>query len=139
MAQSKKRPRFGRELRAEFIERLSRTANVSESCMVVGVPRRTAYNWRGADDEFAMKWDEAVGLGTDALEDEAIRRACEGVEEPVFYQGKQVGSVRRYSDTLLIFMLKARRPEKYRERVEPAPKGSVRLVMNFGDPDDVDG
>jgi hypothetical protein len=37
--------------------------------------------------------------GTDALEDEALRRAKDK------------------SDTLLIFLLKARRPEKYKDRV----------------------
>ncbi len=61
----------------------------------------------------------ACGLqrdGTDRMEDEARRRAVDGVEESVFYQGEQVSTVRRYSDTLLIFMLKARRPETYRER-----------------------
>jgi hypothetical protein len=29
-----------------------------------------------------------------------------------------VGAVRRYSDVLLIFLLKSRRPEVYRERIE---------------------
>ena len=50
------------------------------------------------------------------LEDEAIRRAREGVDEPVFYKGEHCGNVRRYSDTLLIFMLKARKPDVYRKR-----------------------
>ena len=49
-------------------------------------------------------------------EDEAVRRAHDGVDEPVFYQGKACGVVRKYSDTLLIFLLKGRRPEKYRDR-----------------------
>jgi hypothetical protein len=55
-------------------------------------------------------------LGTAALEDEALRRAYHGVEEPVFYEGVQCGSVTRYSDKLLMFLLKARHPAKYRER-----------------------
>ena len=45
-----------------------------------------------------------------------MRRAREGVDEPVFYQGEHCCNVRRYSDTLLIFMLKARKPDVYRER-----------------------
>ena len=57
-------------------------------------------------------------LGIGALEDEATRRAVEGVEGPVFFQGRQCGVVRKYSDTLLIFRLKAMRPEKYSERRE---------------------
>lgn len=44
-----------------------------------------------------------------------MRRAREGVDEPVFYQGDECGSVRKYSDTLAIFLLKGAMPEKYRE------------------------
>jgi hypothetical protein len=50
------------------------------------------------------------------LEDEAKRRAHDGIDEPVFYQGEKCGVVRKYSDNLLIFMLKARRREKFSER-----------------------
>jgi hypothetical protein len=35
------------------------------------------------------------------------------VEKPVFFGGKQVGTVRNYSDALAMFMLKAKRPEVY--------------------------
>ena len=41
------------------------------------------------------------------------------VQKPVgWYKGKPGGTVREYSDILLIFLLKALRPEKYRERVD---------------------
>ena len=61
------------------------------------IGRRTAYDWREADEDFAKDWEDAVEAGTDALEDVAIERA------------------KNSSDTMLIFMLKARRPEKFRE------------------------
>ena len=46
------------------------------------------------------------------------RRAIEGVDKPVFHNGKVVGSIREYSDTLLIFALKGSMPSKYRERID---------------------
>ena len=49
------------------------------------------------------------------LEAEALRRALKGTEKPVYQNGKQVGAIREYSDLLLIFLLKARRPTVYRE------------------------
>ena len=54
----------------------------------------------------------------DALEQEARRRALEGVEEPVFCRGERVGVIRRYSDALLILLLKAKRPEQFRDVVD---------------------
>ncbi len=39
-----------------------------------------------------------------------------GAPKPVYYQGKRVATVHEKSDALLMFLLKARRPEVYRER-----------------------
>jgi hypothetical protein len=104
--------------RASFLAALRSTGgNVSRSCEKAVLSRVAAYDWRAADPQFAREWDEAVEFGTDELEEEARRRAFTGVDEPVFYQGEVCGEVRKYSDTLLIFLLKGRRPDRYRERV----------------------
>ena len=109
--------------RAAFLQALSETASITKACEISKLPRRTVYNWREADPHFAEAWDEALELGTDALEDEAIRRALHGTDKPVYQGGKRVGAVREFSDTLLIFMLKAKRPEKYKERVATEHSG----------------
>ena len=115
-----------------FCDALAQGSSVSAACSAARIGRRTAYDWRHEDGAFAAAWDEAVEAGTDYLEDEAKRRAAQGVDEPVFYQGEQCGAVRKYSDTLLIFMLKARRPEKYRERA------NVELTGQGGGPVELD-
>jgi len=125
------------ERRAFFLEYLSETANVTESAKAAGISRRTVYFWREGDEDFAKAWDEAVELGTDALEDEAVRRGRDGVDEPVFYRGQECGSVRRYSDTLLIFMLKARRPGKFKDRLAAEHSGPEGGPIELRDvPDD---
>ncbi len=88
-----------------FLAALAETANVLKSSEIAKIARRTAYDWKSADSEFADAWERALDIGTDALEDEAVRRAVEGIDEPVFYRGKSCGVVRKYSDTLLIFLL----------------------------------
>lgn len=98
-----------------FCAALAETCNVGRACNAVGISRFTAYKWRKADADFAEGWDEAMKAGLLALEDEAHRRAFEGVDEPVFYKGDECGTVRKYSDTLTIFLLKAHDPDKYRE------------------------
>ena len=80
---------------------------------VAGVGRSTGYLWRQEDPEFAQKWDEAVAEGIDRLEDEAHRRAVEGVKHPVYRGGVLVGEMTKYSDKLLMFLMKRRRPEVY--------------------------
>ena len=108
-------------------------ANVSAACRMAGLPRSCVYDWRGADPEFAADWAAAVELGCDALEDEAVRRGCEGSLRPVFYRGKEVGAVREYSDTLLIFMLKARRPARFHDNyVLPQNDGNGDTIVITG-------
>lgn len=104
--------------REGFLQLLEETANVSKACELTAYPRRTAYEHRMRDPEFAKAWEAALETGTDALEDEAIRRAYQGISKAVYYGGKLVGYAREYSDTLLIFMLKARRPERFKDRHE---------------------
>ena len=116
---------------ADFLEALCTGASVQAACEAAKIGRRTVYDWRAADDDFALAWDQAIEAGTDLLEDEAKRRAFEGVEEPVFHGGQQCGTVRKYSDTLLIFLLKARRPEKFRERQDVKHSGAV--IIKRGD------
>jgi hypothetical protein len=120
-----------------FIEFLEETANVSEACKRAKIARALAYKWRGEDEAFAARWEAAVDRGTDALEDEAVRRAHVGYDKPVYQGGKAVGTIREYSDTLLMFMLKARRPERFKDRSETAvtgkgggPVASVQLVTS---------
>ncbi len=71
------------------------------------------------DQQFQAALERARVMAIDVLEDEATRRAVEGVEEPAgWYMGKAGGTVRRYSDTLLIFKLKGELPQKYADRVQ---------------------
>src|SRR5690606_30294263 len=80
--------------------------SVEQACLRAKVPRRTAYDWRSADDEFKRKWDEAWESWVDRLEVSTMRRAIEGYDEPVFYQGKVVGAKKKHEPVLAIFMLK---------------------------------
>lgn len=66
----------------------------------MNVSPRTIYRWRQEDSEFAQKYVEADMNITESLERTAMTRALQS------------------SDTLLIFLLKARNPEKYKERFQ---------------------
>lgn len=100
--------------RVAFLEALADTGSVVRAVKVAKVHRSTAYEHRNADPAFAEAWREAEKIATEVMEDEARRRGVEGTLKPVFQGGKRVGEVREYSDTLLIFLLKARDP-KYRD------------------------
>ena len=101
-----------------FLLALAETCSVTHACEHASLSRQTVYRWRVEHPDFRTAWETALAVGADRLEDEAVRRAVEGTDKPVYQGGRQVGVIREYSDVLLIFLLKGAKPEKYRERVE---------------------
>jgi len=96
---------------------------------MAGIDRGTHYDWLRKDPEYRAQFEAATDQAAQALEDEAVRRAYEGIDKPVYQMGKQVGVIREYSDTLLIFLLKGLRPAKYRERYDVAVEAGDSLVQ----------
>ena len=81
------------------------------------------YQRRYRDEEMSGRWSAALKIGYESLEAEAYRRAFEGVDEPVFYQGEEVARVKKPSDSLMMFLLKGGMPEKYKDRVSSEVSG----------------
>jgi hypothetical protein len=98
-----------------FLAQLADGHAVKNACKTAGIGRTTAYDLRDADEAFAARWREAEAEGVEVLEQEAFRRAVQGIDKPIVFQGVVTDTVREYSDTLLIFLLKAKRPGVYRE------------------------
>lgn len=146
--------KFTAETRATFLAGLADGLSITGAADLVRMTREGIYKVRREEQaaheaaggtglcEFALNWDAAVEAGTDRLEDAGMRRARDGVLEPVFQGGRRVGLIRRYSDSLLPFMLKGRRPEKFKDRVEQTgkdgqplhPAAPPPLVVNFTKP-----
>ena len=111
-----------------FLAAYAQTGNKSRAAAMAGIVKQTIYTrqWR-EDAEFQKALKLAKEMACVVLEDEATRRAVEGVERPVgWYKGKPGGVVREYSDNLLMFRLKALLPDKYRERAEV--RGSIASI-----------
>ncbi len=120
--------RVRKDALARFLKTLAASGNVTLAASAAKLPRGTLYHWRDRDQGFAADWLDAIEAATDALEAEARRRAVEGVETTIVHGGRMVrdeaGSpltTRRYSDSLLTLLLRAHRPEKYRDKSTPGP------------------
>lgn len=113
-------------LKAAFLAELGRLGTVTAAAEAIGVCRTHAYELRRSDPDFAEAFAEALEEAADRLEEEARRRAVEGTEVPVIHGGKpavagdgQPLTIRRYSDALLLALLKARRPVPFRDAPPP--------------------
>jgi hypothetical protein len=126
-----------RRCKKAFLDSFKMTGNISESADASGIARSTVYRWQEQDDEFAAGFREAEIKATECLESEARRRAVDGVLRLKFDKGQAIIDPRtgepymeaEKSDTLLIFLLKARAPEKYRENVHVKHDGRIEHVQ----------
>lgn len=71
-----------------FLQQLRIDGNVSRAARVAGISSTTAYARRREDADFAAAWADAHEDAGDNLIHEARRRAVDGVNEPVIYQGQ---------------------------------------------------
>ena len=116
--------------RAAVLAALAETGNGAKACASAEIGRTAFYEWVKEPD-FAKAADDAMEQASDKLESEARRRAHDGVDEPVWFQGMQCGTVRKYSDTLLIFLLKGAKPDKYRERTSVVVEDPVKALAKL--------
>jgi hypothetical protein len=130
-------------LKKAFLDHFRRMGNITAACRALGIERKNIYRWQEHDAAFDLAFNQAEAEATETLEEEAFRRAHDGTRR-VRFDGKgqplcdpETGEPYtevEYSDTLLIFLLKARAPEKYRERYEPTPAADrERVVIGYED------
>ena len=118
---------FTPERQAAFLDALAASGSISAAAQAVGLSRTAIYNLRNREDEagaaFRAAWDARLRQAVAVLAETAFDRAINGVEEPVFHKGEQIGTRIRHNDRLLMFLLKSLDPETYaaRPRHDPVP------------------
>lgn len=103
---------------AMFLNALSECGNVTAACEASYLTRTVVLRIKASSPLFATDYGIAESMGADGLEDEARRRAFTGWDEPVFYKDSVVGQKRKFSDTLIQFLIKGAKPEKYADRTK---------------------
>ena len=108
-------------------------------CSPGDIGRRLAFDYKAKDATFRARWDRAIEVALDALLDEAYRRACIGVDEPVIHQGRlatqldrttgeeKILTVRKHSDRLLEVLLKFRYGDQMADKLAVKVEASVGL------------
>jgi hypothetical protein len=117
------------EQRQTFLDALAKSGVIADACAAASVSRRQVYEWR-KDEQFEHAYKEACEEAADGLESEARRRAVEGVTRKRYNKdGDIISEEMVYSDTLLLALLKARKPNDFAERSKTEisnPDGSLK-------------
>jgi len=129
-----------RNTQLRFLAAYAESGNISAASRTTGISRESHYRWLEEDD-YPLAFQYANDIAVDALEEEARRRAHKGLQRQKFHQGMPImtecepndpqghevewrGEMtwvkpyieHEYSDTLLIFLLKAKRPDVFRDK-----------------------
>lgn len=92
---------------AAFLRQLSATHSVTDAAKSVSMSRQSAYRLRSRlkGQAFDLAWEVAFHHSYDVLPHAALDRALNGIEMPVFFQGEQIGSYRKYDERLTVALL----------------------------------
>lgn len=99
-----------------FLGVFARKGNVTKAAEAAKISRRTHTRWLNNDAVYAVCFEDAKDAAADNLEDKAYERAMDG------------------SDLMTIFLLKAFRPDKFKDRGEQQHNIST-VVTPTGAPD----
>ncbi len=116
--QSSTAPRERATWEKAFLKGLARLGTVTAACKAARIDRTTAYKARDAHSDFKQDWEHAREQFADLLEKEAIRRATKGTRRAKYFKDTLLCYEREYSDTLLLALLRANNPQKFKDRVD---------------------
>lgn len=108
-----------------FLATLSQQGSIHAAAEKANIDPLAVYRHRDRSPTFARYWDYALEKAADDLEAEIYRRAKDGIEKTIWYQGEQRGTEYVTSDTLAMFWLKGRRPNKYKDASSPKTSESL--------------
>lgn len=135
--------------RERFLTHFRVHANISWACRVSGLPRRSLYNWlkdtcdepgaaefraafadaelEATDKLEELAWKRAMGYPVVRIKTEILRRrdgsaVLDADGQPVRIETERV-TTREYNTTILMRLLAARAPDKYRERSDVQHSG----------------
>jgi len=130
-------PRTQAEANARaFLAAYRLSGDVTAAAEAAKITRGAHYHWLKTSESYRGAFERARIVVADSIEAAAIKRAREGVLEPVFYQGIKCGAVRRYPEGTAMFLLRGLKPEVYGAKTELTGAGGTPLSIEvrFVDP-----
>jgi hypothetical protein len=136
---------FDSDKKRLFLAAIRRGMNVAKAAKFAGATRSLHYYCLKAQPEYAAAFEDAKREGyeyrVELLEDLAFQHALKGVAKPVVYQGQvsrvwnqekqqfenEPLTITEFDHTLLMNLLRAGKPARYRERHEVEHTGDVNL------------
>jgi hypothetical protein len=119
------------QAKTRFLEVLAEYGSMSRAAKAAGVTRSKVHRWLEDDEVFGFAYHQSLAAATEGLEDVARERATRGakIERQIWRNERLIETVIEFrpSDTALLALLKALKPDIYRERVDQNVSGEVSV------------
>ena len=103
-----------KRLQTYFLRQFERSGSVGDAAARTGVTPRTVQRWRATNPIFAGRYNNLLAHRAEVLEELALQRAAAVEKAARFYRGKQVATVERHDNSMLMRVLN--RFDRARER-----------------------
>jgi hypothetical protein len=120
-ARNRARVRYAMEWRPTFLAVVALSYEILIGCKAAGVSPQTVVNHRKADPDFDAQVLAAQEHCISLLHAISLRSAIEGDSEPVYWQGIQVGHIKKFDNRLRIELLRAHLPSKFKTPGSQSP------------------
>lgn len=121
-----------------FLAAYRRSGDITVAAADVGMNRSSHYQWLRNSPAYKAVFERCRDQLGDMLEAVMLKRAREGVLEPVFYQGQPTGAIRRFDVGREMFLLRGLKRKVYGHKTElSGPEGGpiqTRIEVTFIDP-----
>ena len=113
--------RYALMWRPTFLAVVALSYEILIGCKAAGVSHQTVNDHRKADPDFDAQVIAAQAHCISLLHAMSMRSAIEGDCEPVFWQGIEVGHIKKFDNRLRIELLRAHLPSKFKTPGSAAP------------------
>jgi hypothetical protein len=118
---------YALQWRPRYLAVLSLSRSDIFACRAAKIARMTPLRHRKEDPDFDAQCNAAEEYAIELLHDVTMKSAIEGECEPVFWQGIEVGHIRKIDNRLRIEMLRAHMPARFKT---PGSKMEVNTGQN---------
>lgn len=115
-----------------FLALVAARVSVIDAARRLGLSRDTIYKARLADARFAARWDAAVCAAQPSVSQaDLVDQRLNGVAEPVFYRGRQVGERRRHRPRVIDLLKRLNSAERSAAKMPPPDARFAAIGINF--------
>ena len=113
-ARNRARVRYAMQWRPRFLAVVALSHSTLLGCQATGVSPMTVHNHRHADPDFDAQVIAAQDHCIELLHAVTMRSALEGDTEAIYWQGIQVGHIKKFDNRLRIELLRAHLPSRFK-------------------------